>query len=69
MGRARVIAIFILAYSGNLGIRDCCLSPVAERAGIGIALVSAVIGTIATTLLVVFAKLRESTADLSPSNH
>jgi hypothetical protein len=41
----------------------------AERAGIGTALVVAGIGTIATTALALLAKLPESTADMSPWIH
>jgi hypothetical protein len=33
MGRARVLAIFILAYSGKLGIRDCCFECCRREAG------------------------------------
>lgn len=66
--RARVLAIFILVYQGSFAAGSAAWGAVAQRAGIGIALVSAGIGTIATTAFVLFAKLPDSTADLSPWN-
>ncbi len=67
--RARVLAIFILVYQGSFALGTATWGAVAERAGIGIALVSAGIGTAATVVLVLFTRLPESTADQSPWNH
>src|SRR5271163_2030077 len=67
--RARVLAIFILIYQGSFALGTAAWGAVAQRAGIGIALVAAGMGTIATTVLVLVAKLPDSTADLSPWNH
>jgi MFS family permease len=67
--RARVLAVFILVYQGSSALGSAAWGAVAQRAGIKIALVSAGIGTIATIGLVLFAKLPDSTADLSPWNH
>jgi len=67
--RARVLAIFILVYQGSFALGSAAWGGVAQRAGVGIALVSAGIGTVATTVFVLFARLPDSTVDLSPWNH
>jgi MFS family permease len=67
--RARVLAIFILVYQGSFALGSAVWGGVAQRAGIGIALVAAGIGTIATIGMVLFARLPSSTADLTPWNH
>jgi len=67
--RARVLAIFILVYQGSFAVGSAAWGEVAQRAGIRIALVCAGVGTIASLIFVLFAKLPESTADLSPWNH
>jgi MFS family permease len=67
--RARVLAIFILVYQGSFALGSAAWGGVAQRAGVGIALVAAGIGTVATTVFVAFARLPDSTADLSPWNH
>jgi MFS family permease len=67
--RARVLAIFILVYQGCFALGTAAWGAVAQRAGVQVALVYAGIGTIATTALALFAKLPDSTADLSPWNH
>ncbi len=67
--RARVLAIFILVYQGSFALGSAAWGGVAQRAGIRIALVCAGVGTIASLMFVLFAKLPESTADLSPWNH
>jgi MFS family permease len=66
--RARVLAIFILVYQGSFALGTACWGAVAQRAGVGTALVYAGLGTIATTALILIAKLPDSTADLSPWN-
>ena len=67
--RARVLAIFILVYQGSFALGSAAWGGVAQRAGIRIALVCAGAGTIGSLMFVLFAKLPESTADLSPWNH
>jgi hypothetical protein len=67
--RSRVLAVFILVYQGSFALGSAAWGGVAQRAGVGLALVVAGIGTIATTVLTLFAKLPDSTADLSPWNH
>jgi MFS family permease len=67
--RARVLAIFILVYQGSFAVGSAAWGGVAQRAGIRIALVCAGVGTLASLIFVLFAKLPESTADLSPWNH
>jgi MFS family permease len=67
--RARVLAVFILVFQGSFALGSAVWGAVAQRAGVGIALVSAGIGTIATTVLVLFATLPDAPTDLSPWNH
>ena len=67
--RARVLAIFILVYQGSFALGSAAWGAVAQRAGIRIALVYAGVGTIGSLMFALFAKLPESTADLSPWNH
>jgi MFS family permease len=67
--RARVLAIFILVYQGSYSLGTVVWGAVAQRASVRTALVYAGIGTIATIAAAVFAKLPDSTADLSPWNH
>ncbi len=67
--RARVLAIFILVYQGSFALGSAAWGAVAQRAGIRVALVYAGVGTIGSVMFVLFAKLPESTADLSPWNH
>ena len=67
--RARVLAVYILISQGSMAIGSAAWGAVAQRAGIRTALVCAGIGTIGTTALVLFARLPDSTSDLSPWNH
>src|SRR5580698_7586888 len=67
--RARVLAIFILVYQGSYSLGTAAWGAVAQRSGIRTALFYAGIGTIATIVVALFAKLPDSTADLSPWNH
>jgi MFS family permease len=67
--RARVLAIFILVYQGSFALGSAAWGAVAQRAGIRIALICAGVGTIGSVMFALFAKLPESTADLSPWNH
>jgi MFS family permease len=67
--RARVLAIFILVYQGSYALGTAAWGAVAQRSGVGTALVYAGMGTIATAAIAFFAQLPDSTADLSPWNH
>jgi MFS family permease len=67
--RARVLAIFILVYQGSFALGSATWGAVAQRAGIRVALVCAGVGTIGSVIFALFAKLPDSTKDLSPWNH
>ncbi|HEY6763678.1 MAG TPA: MFS transporter [Candidatus Sulfotelmatobacter sp.] len=67
--RARVLAIFILVYQGSFALGSAVCGAVAQRAGIRVALIYVGIGTIGSTVFALFAKLPNSTEDLSPWNH
>jgi MFS family permease len=67
--RARVLAVFILVYQGGFALGSAVWGAMAQRAGVGTALVFAGAGTIASLVFALFAKLPDSTADLSPWNH
>ncbi len=67
--RARVLAIFILAYQGAFALGSAIWGAIAQRAGIHVALMYAGVGTAATTTLALFARLPDSPADLSVWNH
>jgi MFS family permease len=67
--RARVLAIFILVYQGSYSLGTAVWGAVAQRSGVGTALVYAGMGTIITAAIALFAQLPDSTADLSPWNH
>ena len=67
--RARVLAVFILIYQGSFALGSAAWGAVAQRLGVGTALVCAGIGTMATVVLALVAKFPDSTSDLSPWNH
>jgi MFS family permease len=67
--RARVLAIFILVYQGSYALGTVAWGAVAQRSGVGTALVYAGVGTIVTAAIALVARLPDSTADLSPWNH
>ena len=67
--RARVLAIFILVYQGGYAFGTVVWGAFAQRASVRTALVYAGIGTIANIAVALFAKLPDSTTDLSPWNH
>jgi MFS family permease len=67
--RARVLAIFTLVYMGSYALGTAAWGAVAQRSGVGTALVYAGIGTIVTAAIAFFAPLPDSAADLSPWNH
>lgn len=67
--RARVLAIFTLAYMGSFALGSAAWGAVAQQAGIGSALIYAGIGTIASAAFLLFVKLPTSIPDLSPWHH
>jgi len=67
--RARVLAVFILVYQGGFALGSAAWGGVAQRAGVQVALICAGVGTVASVLFALFAKLPDSTVDLSPWNH
>jgi MFS family permease len=67
--RARVLAIFILVYQGSFALGSAAWGAVAQRAGIRGALFAAGVGTIGNVMFALFAKLPDSTVDLTPWNH
>jgi MFS family permease len=67
--RARVLAIFILVYQGSFALGSAAWGAVAQRGSIRVALVAAGVGTIGTAVFALFARLPDSTEDVSPWNH
>src|SRR5262249_19203429 len=67
--KARVLAVFILAFQGGLAAGSAVWGVVATHAGIPTAFVAAGLATIATVSMAVFAKLPEATSDTTPWNH
>lgn len=67
--RARVLAIFILVFQGSFSLGTAVWGAVAQRSGVATALACAGVGTIASAAIALFARLPDSTADLSPWNH
>jgi MFS family permease len=67
--RARVLAIFILVYQGSFALGSAAWGAVAQGASIRVALLGSGVGTIASVIFAFFAKLPDSTADLTPWNH
>jgi MFS family permease len=67
--RARVLAIFILVYQGSYSLGTVAWGAFAQRTSVRTAMVYAGIGTIATLVVALFAKLPDATADLSPWDH
>ena len=67
--RARVLSIFTLVYMGSFALGSAFWGGVAQRRGIGLALIYSGFGTVGSVILTFFARLPDSTADLSPWNH
>lgn len=67
--RARVLAIFMLITQGGLAAGSALWGALATRASIETALLCAGLGTIATTVLRLWMRFPDSTADVSPWNH
>jgi len=67
--RARVLAIFTLVYMGSFALGSAAWGGVAQHQSVRLALVYSGFGTVATAILALWAKLPDSTADLTPWNH
>jgi MFS family permease len=67
--RARVLAIFILVYQGSFALGTAAWGALAQRGGIGVALVCAGVGTAGSVIFALLARLPESPKDLSPWHH
>ena len=67
--RARVLAIFTLVYMGSFALGSAAWGGIAQHRSVREALVYSGVGTIGSTILALFARLPESTADLGPWNH
>ncbi len=67
--RARVLAIFTLVYMGSFALGSAAWGGVAQHQSVRLALLYSGFGTVGSAVLALFAKLPDSTADLSPWNH
>ena len=67
--RARVLAIFTLVYMGSFALGSALWGGVAQHRSVRLALFCSGVGTIGSAMLALFARLPDSTADLSPWNH
>jgi MFS family permease len=67
--RARVLAVFLLAFQGGMVAGSALWGAVAEHVGIAIALLWAGLGSIATVALALRWRLPDSTMDVTPWNH
>jgi MFS family permease len=67
--RARVLAIFTLVYMGSFALGSAFWGGVAQHRSVRLALVYSGFGTVSSVILALFAKLPDSTADLTPWNH
>lgn len=67
--RARVLAIFTLVYMGSFALGSAFWGGVAQHRSVRLALIYSGIGTVGSAFLALFARLPDSTADLTPWNH
>ena len=67
--RARVLAIFTLVYMGSFALGSAAWGGVAQHQSVRLALTYSGLGTVGSVIIGLFAKLPDSTADLSPWNH
>ena len=67
--RARVLAVFVLAFQGGLAAGSALWGVVAARIGIPATLVIAGLSTVATIAIRAFRTLPDGTADTTPWNH
>ena len=67
--RARVMAIFTLVYMGSYALGSAAWGGVAQHRSVRLSLVYSGLATVGSAILALFAKLPDSTSDLSPWNH
>jgi MFS family permease len=67
--RARVLAVFLLAFQGGMAAGSALWGAVAEHAGIAVALMWAGLGSIVTVALPLRWRLPDTTMDVTPWNH
>src|SRR5262249_16360815 len=67
--RARVLAIFTLVYMGSFALGSAVWGGIAQHRSVRLALIYSGFGTVGSAILALFARLPDSTADLSPWNH
>jgi MFS family permease len=67
--RARVLAIFTLVYMGSFALGSAAWGGIAQHRSVRLALIYSGFGTVGSAILALFARLPDSTADLSPWNH
>ena len=67
--RARVLAIFTLVYMGAFALGSAAWGGVAQHRSVRLALIYSGLGTVGSAVLALFAKLPDSTADLTPWIH
>src|SRR4029077_11840042 len=67
--RARVLAVFMLAFQGGLAAGSAFWGTIAEHAGVPTSLLWAGLGAIATTALGLVWRLPDTTMDVTPWNH
>jgi Transmembrane secretion effector len=63
------LQIFTLVYMGSFALGSAAWGGVAQRRGIGLALIYSGFGTVGSVILALMARLPDSTADLTPWNH
>lgn len=64
-----VLAVFTLVYMGSFALGSAAWGGVAQHRSVRLALLYSGFGTVGSVILALFAKLPNSTADLSPWNH
>ncbi len=67
--RARVLAVSMLVFQGAVAAGSAAWGAIAERSGVGSALLWAGIGTIVSTILGLVLRLPGESVDLTPWNH
>jgi len=67
--RARVLAVFTLVYMGSFALGSALWGGIAQHRSVRLALFYSGVGTVGSAMLAVFAKLPDSSDDLSPWNH
>jgi len=67
--RARVLAVFTLVYMGSFALGSALWGGIAQHRSVRLALFYSGVGTVGSATLAVFARLPDSSADLSPWNH